>query len=99
MTVSLSQLRQVVNRLLDEVATRNGGDEVELTEDYYWVLDPGQVYDVDRSPTLEDTTLGQLSDDLEELAELASTDRPAVVWHDLSHAVGILQWLAIRGRP
>lgn len=99
MTVSLSRLRQVVDRLLDEIAARNGGDEVEVTEDLYWVLDPDQLFDPYESPAPERLTLGQLSDDLVELAGMADRSDPPEVWHDLAHVVGILQWLAVRDRP
>ena len=99
MTVSLSRLRQVVNRLLDDVAAHNGGDELEVTEDYYWVLDPAQLFDPRDSPAPERMTLGQLSDDVAELSGMAARSDELVVWHDLAHVVGILQWLAVRDRP
>lgn len=99
MTVSLSQLRQVLNRLLDDVVERNGGDEIELDADYYWMLDPLDTYNASESPTAARMTLGQLSDDLVELTAMAATSDPAVIWHDLAHVVGILQWLAVRDRP
>ena len=99
MTVSLSRLRQVVDRLLDEVASQNGGDELEVTEDHYWVLDPAQLFDPLESPAPERMTLGQLSDDVVELAEIADRPDELHVWHDMAHVVGILQWLAVRDRP
>lgn len=99
MTVSLSQLRQVLNRLLDDVVERNGGDEIELDADYYWMLDPLDTYDASESPAAARMTLGQLSDDLVELSAMATTSDPPVIWHDLAHVVGILQWLAVRDRP
>jgi hypothetical protein len=97
-TVPLFQLRQVLNRLLDELVERNGGDAIEVTADYYWVLDPRETYDVYESPTPARMTLGQLSDDLVELT-VATTSDPPVIWHDLAHVIGLLQWLAAQDRP
>lgn len=97
-TLSLSQLRQVLNRLLDEVASRNGGDQIQITDDYYWALNPTQIYDVYETPDPARMTVGQLSEDLVELTAIATTSDPPVIWHGLSHVVAILQWLATQDR-
>lgn len=98
MTVSLDRLRQVLTRLLDELAERHGSS-IELTADFYWVLDPAEVYEAYGPPTPARMTLAQLSDDLAELSDMALTSDPPVIWHDLSHVVGILQRLAVQDRP
>ena len=86
--MSLSLLREVVDRLLDDIATQNGGDDVEVTEDFYWVLDPAQLFDPLHSPDPERMTLGQLSDDVAELSGIAARLDELHVWHDLAHVVG-----------
>ena len=97
-TVSLTQLRQVLDRVLGELAARHG-DEIELTADYYWVLDPRAAYDLTVTPSIEQLTTGQLSDDLAEVAALSATEDPPIPWHDLAHVIGILQRLAAQDRP
>ena len=92
-TVSLIQLRRVLDRVLDDLAARHG-DEIELTADYYWVLDPEAAYDYIATPSVEQLTMGQLSDDLAEVAELSTSVDEPHPWHDLAHVIGILQRLA-----
>jgi hypothetical protein len=70
-TVSSDRLRQVLGRLLAELAERHGGDSVELTADVHWVPDPAEVHGAYRPPTPARMTLAQLSDDLAELSDMA----------------------------
>ena len=97
-TVSLSRLRHVLDRVLDDLAARHG-DEIELTADHYWVIDPRATYDLTTAPPDEHLTVGQLSDDLDELAGLSATEDPPVPWHELGHVIGILQRLAAQDLP
>ena len=97
-TVSLPQLRRVLDRVLDDLAARHG-DEVELTADHHWVIDPRAAYDLTTAPSVEHLTVRQLSDDLAELAGLSATEDPPVPWHDLGHVIGILQRLAAQDLP
>ena len=97
-TVSLVQLRRVLDRVLDDLSARHG-DEIELTADHYWVLDPRAAYDLTATPSVEQLTVGQLSDDLAEVASLSATDDPSSPWHDLAHVIGILQRLAAQDLP
>ncbi len=99
LTVSLSELRLVLNRVLDELAQRHGNDQVELTADYYWVLGPRAAYEMTAAPSTEHLTVGQLSDDLQEVAALSAATDPPVPWHDLAHLIGILQRLAAQDLP
>ena len=99
LTVSLSDLRLTLNRVLDELAQRHGNDHVELTADYYWVLDPRAAYDMTGAPSTEHLTVGQVSDDLQEVAALIAATDPPVPWHDLAHVIGILQRLAAQDLP
>jgi uncharacterized protein YjdB len=98
-TVSLSQLQRVLTRVLDDLAQRHGKDEVQLTADYYWVIDPHAVYDMTSTPSTEQLTVGQLSDDLREVTALSTATNPTVPWHDLTHAIGVLQRLAAQDLP
>jgi hypothetical protein len=97
-TVSLAQLQHVLDRVLGELARRHG-DEVELTADHYWVIDPRAAYDLTAAPSIEQLTLGQLSDDLTEVAALSAAQDVLVPWHDLAHVIGVLQRLAAQDLP
>lgn len=97
-TVSLAQLRRVLDRVLDDLSARHG-DEIELTADYYWVIDPEAAYDLTATPSIEQLTMGQLSDDLMEVAALSTSADEPVPWHDLAHVIGILQRLAAQDLP
>ncbi len=99
MVLSLRELRQVLDRLVAAMEEANGGDEIEVTEDLYWLLDPSDIYAVYGTPDPARMTLGQLSDDVAELRGMADASDPPVIWHDLAHVVGVLQWLAARDRP
>lgn len=98
-TLSLRELRQVLDRLLGTLEEQHGRDEVEVTADHYWALDPGDTYKLGQVPDPARLMVGQLSDDLAELRVMATSGDPPVIWHDLSHVLGILQWLAARDRP
>jgi hypothetical protein len=83
--------------LLDR-AEREFGPEIDLAADYYWDLPPAATFDPAQDP--EGHTLGSLADDVESLAELLREDpEDAVIWHDLSHVVGILRRLAALDLP
>jgi hypothetical protein len=97
-TVSLTQLSHALDWVLSELAARHG-DEIELTADYYWVLDARAAYDLTVTPSIEQLTMGQLSDDLAEVAALSTTEDPPIPWHDLAHVIGILHRLAAQDLP
>jgi len=44
----------------------NIGDEIMISNDYYWEISPDEIYDPYKEP--ENFTLGQLSDDMQEYA-------------------------------
>jgi hypothetical protein len=96
-TVSVASLRAGVAMLLDRVERQFGAD-VDLAADYYWDLPLVATFDPANDP--QGHTLGSLVDDVESLAELLAEDpEDAVVWHDLSHVVGILRRLAALDLP
>lgn len=96
-TVSVASLRAGVALLLDRVE-REFGPDVDLAADYYWDLPLAATFDPAQDPAGH--TLGSLNDDVESLDELLRDDsEDAVVWHDLSHVVGILRRLAALDLP
>ncbi|SOE00868.1 hypothetical protein [Blastococcus haudaquaticus] len=98
LTVSVAQLRRVLDRVLDEIARRNG-DVLALTADYYRVLPPDAAYDFEGVPDVQALPVAQLSDDVDELGTMIDVGRTVVPWHDLGHLIGILQRIAAQDRP
>lgn len=89
--LDLRLLRRELDRLLAEVETRRGSI-VGIEADHYWLLESSEMFDVlsDAAPAV-----GQISDDLSELEQMASrADHDLVPWHDLKHLIGLLEALA-----
>jgi hypothetical protein len=95
--VEVRELRAALDRILDAVEAGHG-PTIDLRADYYATLDLRLSFD----PTADQSagmTMGQLTDDVQELrALLTRTDAP-VVWHDLAHVVGILRRVAALDLP
>ena len=83
MKIQLSELRQATNVLFDHLE-RTGRTEIELTEDFYWSIPEKHLYSVYPPPPESELTMGQLSDDWNEVAKIAVGQRPpiayALVW-------------------
>ena len=95
----MDKLRQALDRVLMAVQAEQG-DVIPLSADYYWALDAQATYDVYKTPSERDFTMGQLSDDVATLEEMLQRDDPLIsVWHDLQHLVGILHRLATQNLP
>ncbi|SDF44095.1 hypothetical protein SAMN05660485_03369 [Blastococcus fimeti] len=98
LSVPIDKLRQALDRVLAALQA-DQGDVVPLSADYYWVLAPRATYDVYEAPSVDDFTIGQLSDDVVTLDEMLRPDQPVSIWHDLQHLAGILQRLATQDLP
>jgi len=79
--VKVSELREIADRLftyLEETERR----EFEISEDYYWSIEKDEVYDPRKDPKA--LTMGQLSDDWNELRDILNDESPpigyALVW-------------------
>ncbi|MFY0583638.1 hypothetical protein ACN28S_63430 [Cystobacter fuscus] len=83
MKIQLSELRQATHVLFDHLE-RTGRTEIEVTEDFYWSIPEKLLYSVYSPPPESELTMGQLSDDWNELTEIASGKSPplayALVW-------------------
>ncbi len=83
MKIQLSELRQATTVLFDHLE-RTGRTEIEVTEDFYWSIPEKLLYSVDSPPPESELTMGQLSDDWNELTKIASGKSPplayALVW-------------------
>lgn len=81
MKVEIAQLRAIADRLFSHLE-ETGRCEFEVSEDYYWSIEKEEVYDPLKDP--KDLTLGQLSDDWNELNAILENESPpigyALVW-------------------
>lgn len=95
--IEVQELRDALARVLDRIEERFG-PTVELAADAYWVLDPLTAYDphADQSSGM---TVAQLSDDVREVRDVVARADDVVLWHDLSHIVGVLSRIAALDRP
>ncbi len=81
MTITVDELRKFSDELFRHLESR-GVHAVSLDHDYYWSIPSNQLYDPASEPT--NLEMGQLSEDLEQLRQIGSGQRPpvsyALVW-------------------
>jgi len=81
MNVKVTELRLIADQLFTHLE-ETGRGEFEVSEDYYWAISKEEIYNPSKDP--EDMTLGQLSDDWNELNAIQKTESPpiayALVW-------------------
>jgi hypothetical protein len=90
MKVTIEELQEVWHVLSTHLRESNRA-VVELDHDYYWSIEKEEMYDPSRDPA--SLTLGQLSDDWNELQKIRSGTAPpigyALVWlSSILRAVG-----------
>ena len=105
LTIDVQKLRRVLDALLDHVQ-RTEGSLVEVDRDHYWLLELRGAFSEDLhepGTKADDLGVGQISDDVETVDELAREiekgDAFLNPWHDLEHAVGLLRALAWKDLP
>jgi hypothetical protein len=95
-SVAIAELRAAVARLLD-AAEKRFGPHVQMDSDVYWAVSPSDAFDTDSEPNV---VAKQLSDDLgtvrEVLRRADAEQDELLLWHDLDHVVGLLQWIVYR---
>jgi hypothetical protein len=90
-TLVIDDLRQALNRVLDDTAA-SLGDRVELDGGLYWQVPTQQLYAMD--PDGVALTAGDLDDDIRTMHEYLGSSGPApALWHELNHLIGILRAL------
>lgn len=81
MNVKVAELRAMADRLFTHLE-ETGRGEFDVPEDYYWSIEKDEVYDPLKDP--KNITMGQLSDDWNELNEILRGESPpigyALVW-------------------
>src|SRR4051794_26140056 len=105
LTIDVQKLRRVLEALLDHVENTEGS-LVQVDRDHYWLLELSAAFSEDlHEPGTKpgDLGVGQISDDVETVDELAKEIEKGEAfidpWHDLEHAVGLLRALAWKDLP
>ncbi len=71
MKIDVDQLEQALKTLVDELRKKKGKIiDIEQPIDFYWSIPGNDLYNPYENP--KELTLGQLSDDLEEMSKIAS---------------------------
>jgi len=74
--IQVSEIEKALSRLLEELR-KHQGEVIELPPvDYYWVVPLEELYDPYQNPS--HLSLGQLTDDLEEMGRIADQETPIV---------------------
>jgi hypothetical protein len=94
--IDLRELRDALDRVLEAAAAKFGAT-IDLGGDHYWTVAPKAAFDV--TAEVPDPTVGQLSDDVQEIRRLITDRDPVSVWHDLAHIIGVLNRLAAMDLP
>lgn len=81
MRIKTTELRQAAELLLAHLE-RSGHGVIDLDQDYYWSIPPGERYDPYKEPT--QFGMGQLSEDVNEVRGILDAGKPpvgyALVW-------------------
>ena len=93
MKINIDELQKVTIFLLSKLK-ENSGEEIEISNDYYWSILDDELYNPYEKPT--DLTLGQLSDDLEEIKRLINSDD--AIMYDLKRLAVIFKAISIENK-
>ncbi len=98
MKVQISDLRRAANALFDHLE-QTGRTEIEVTEDFYWNIPEKHLYSVYTSPPEAELTMGQLSDDWNEVTKIASGQRPPTAYALVAPSPRRHEAHLLKGRP
>jgi len=90
--INLEKLQIVVNRLFDHIIKTRHVNSIKITnnQNYYWEIDPKQLYDTSVKPT--DFTVGSLMDDWDFLSSLLVKNNDPVAYQ-LTEVVPLLSYI------
>jgi hypothetical protein len=94
MKVNIDEIQKLTSLLLSKLK-ESKGNEIEISNDYYWDISQDEIYSPYEEP--KNVTLGQLSDDLEEVQRLINSDDDAIMY-DLMRLSNILKVLSIENQ-
>ncbi len=75
--ISITELKKAFNNILN-VLEACEIDHIEIDEDYYWYIPKEKIYNMMNDPG--DFTIGQLSDDLNEIKKIANNEKEAILY-------------------
>ena len=93
MRVNIDELQKIISLLLKKLKDSKG-NEIELNNDYYWDISMEEIYNPYTEP--KNISLGQLSDDLDEIKRLLHSDD--AIAYDLKRFANILKALGIENQ-
>ena len=93
MKVNIEQIESITMLLLLKLR-ESKGNEIELNSDFYWDVSKEELYNPYEKP--KNITLGQLSDDLDELQRLSKSNN--AIAYDLKRVASIIKALSIENQ-
>lgn len=93
MQVNIKEMEKIASLLFSKLR-ESKGNEIELNNDYYWDISVDELYNPYEEP--KNITLGQLSDDLNEIQRLDKSDD--AIPYDLKRFASILNALSTENR-
>lgn len=93
MRVNIEEIEKIVSLLFSKLR-ESRGNEIELNNDFYWDISIEELYNPYEEP--KNITLGQLSEDLDEIQRLNKSDD--AIAYDLKRLVSILIALSIENQ-
>lgn len=93
MQVTKENVMKVIEAILSSDLELNSQHEVDIKEDFYWNISESELYNIANDPS--DFTIGQLSDDWQELVKILEKKNEPVLY-DLTKVASILRYLATR---
>lgn len=90
MKINIEQIKEITLLLLSKLQ-ESKGNEIELNSDYYWAFADEEIYNPYEDP--KSITLGQLSDELDEIYRLLKSDD--TIAYDLKRLSNIFRALYV----
>jgi hypothetical protein len=91
MKLNIDEFKKIITLLLSNLRDSKG-NEIELKSDYYWDISNKQLYNPYNEPN--EMSLGQLTDDLNEIYRLSKSNEDAIPY-DLKRVAEVLKALSI----
>lgn len=93
MKISIDEIQKITSLLLSRLK-ESRGNEIEITNDYYWDISDEELYNPYEEP--KNITLGQLSYDIEEIQRLINSDD--AIMYDLKRLSVIFKAISIENQ-
>jgi len=88
--IRLNEIESILTLLLTDLKEKFG-NEIAIENDYYWEISAGELYNAYNEP--ENFTIGQLSDDMQELRRLQNSEN--IIAYDLNRISRILKAISV----